>query len=155
MDECEPLVLGTMRLALDDFSETKQAVSSRASTAALEELAAIEALMAAAVEAEPATAGPDDDAASPLARPSGTREGGALTDVVSLAVRRVKEVIEEHGPDFLPLRSFVEQFDGGLYMNRVRVLTRYIETYLDAEEPFACSASFEAGAYTRPLLSST
>ena len=28
-------------------------------------------------------------------------------------------------------------------MNRVRVLTRYLETYLDAEEPFACSASFE------------
>ena len=125
-DPVTPLleVLGTMRLALDDFSETKQAVSSRASKAALRELAAIEDLMTAAVD-------PVDSLAS------------TGTDVVSVAVARVKALIDEHGPDFLPLRTFVEQFEGGLHMNRVRVLTRYIEAYLDAEEPFACSASFE------------
>ena len=94
VDPVAPLlqVLGTMRLALDDFSETKQAVSSRASAAALEELAAIEALMAAAVEAEPAAGGPDDGAASPVSGgPSGGGGGGGgnTTDVVSLAVRRV------------------------------------------------------------------
>jgi acetyl-CoA carboxylase/biotin carboxylase 2 len=120
-DPVTPLleVLGTMRLAVDDFSETKQAVSSRASKAALAELAAIEDLMTAAVDVV------------------------CSRDVVSVAVARVKALIDEHGPDFLPLRTFVEQFEGGLHMNRVRVLTRYVETYLDAEEPFACSASFE------------
>ena len=130
-DPVTPLleVLGTMKLAVDDFSETKQAVSSRASKAALDELAAIENLMRAAVGSK------DDD---------GRRASlDECTDVVSVAVARVKALIDEHGPDFLPLRAFVDQFEGGLHMNRVRVLTRYLETYLDAEEPFACSASFE------------
>jgi acetyl-CoA carboxylase/biotin carboxylase 1 len=120
-DPVTPLleVLGTMELALDEFSETKQAVSSRASKAALTELASIEEFMQSAMV---------------------TDDG---TDVVSVAVKRVRDLIDEHGPDFAPLRSFVDQFEGGLHMNRVRVLTRHLETFLDAEEPFACSASFE------------
>ena len=120
-DPVTPLleVLGTLELALDDFSETKQAVSSRASKAALAELASIEEFMQSAMV---------------------TDDG---TDVVSVAVKRVRDLIDEHGPDFAPLRSFVDQFEGGLHMNRVRVLTRHLETFLDAEEPFACSASFE------------
>ena len=130
-DPVTPLleVLGTMRLALDDFVETKQAVLSRAGKAALKELTEIEELMTAAMDAQ-ATRAPRD---------SETAAG----DVVSIAVARVKALIDEHGPDFLPLRAFVEQFEGGLHMNRVRVLTKYVESYLDAEEPFACSASFE------------
>ena len=127
-DPVTPLleVIGTMRLAVDDFAETKQAVSSRADKAALEALAEIENLMR------------DSE------KKSGVDVGEAsAVDVVSVAVKRVKDLIDEHGPDFLPLRSFVEQFEGGLHMNRVRVLTRFLETFLDAEEPFACSASFE------------
>ena len=129
-DPVTPLlqVIGTARLAADDFAETKEAVSSRADAAALAELAAIEALLGTAVQAE--LAGEDSAAA-------------AGKDVVSVAVRRVKDLIEKCGPDFLPMRAFVEQFEGGLHMNRVRVLTRFLETFLDAEEPFACSASFE------------
>ena len=51
-DPVTPLleVVGTMRLAADDFAETKEAVSSRADKAALEELAEIENLMRGAVE---------------------------------------------------------------------------------------------------------
>ena len=129
-DPVTPLlqVIGTARLAADDFAETKEAVSSRADAEALAELAAIEALLGTAVQAE--LAGEDSAAA-------------AGKDVVSVAVRRVKDLIEKCGPDFLPMRAFVEQFEGGLHMNRVRVLTRFLETFLDAEEPFACSASFE------------
>ena len=129
-DPVTPLlqVIGTARLAADDFAETKEAVSSRADAAALAELAAIEALLGTAVQAE--LAGEDSAAA-------------AGKDVVSVAVRRAKDLIEKCGPDFLPMRAFVEQFEGGLHMNRVRVLTRFLETFLDAEEPFACSASFE------------
>ena len=126
-DPVTPLleVVGTMRLAADDFAETKEAVSSRADKAALEELAEIENLMRGAVDA------PD------------ANDGSSAADVISAAVRRVKDLIERCGPDFFPLRTFVEQFDGGLHMNRVRVLTRFLEAFLDAEEPFACSASFE------------
>ena len=131
-DPVTPLlqVIGTARLAADDFAETKEAVSSRADAAALAELVAIEALLGTAVQAE--LAGEDSAAAA-----------AAGKDVVSVAVRRVKDLIEKCGPDFLPMRAFVEQFEGGLHMNRVRVLTRFLETFLDAEEPFACSASFE------------
>ena len=129
-DPVTPLlqVIGTARLAADDFAETKEAVSSRADAEALAELAAIEALLGTAVHAE-------------LAGEDSAAEAGK--DVVSVAVRRVKDLIEKCGPDFLPMRAFVDEFEGGLHMNRVRVLTRFLETFLDAEEPFACSASFE------------
>ena len=73
-DPVTPLleVLGTMELALDEFSETKQAVSSRASKAALTELASIEEFIQSAMV---------------------TDDG---TDVVSVAVKRVRDLIDEH-----------------------------------------------------------
>ena len=56
-DPVTPLleVLGTLELALDDFSETKQAVSSRASKAALAELASIEEFMQSAMVTDDGT----------------------------------------------------------------------------------------------------
>ena len=142
-DPVTPLlsVIGTACLAADDFAETKQAVSSRADSESLAELAAIEQLLCTAVHAERIGAVGNDTFA--LSDPHTSKLALGQKDVVSLAVRRVKDLIEKCGPDFLPMRHFVEQFEGGLQMNRVRVLTRFLETFLDAEEPFACSASFE------------
>ena len=139
-DPVSPLlkVIGTARLAADDFAETKEAVSSRADTESLAELAAIEQLLLTAVQSE-MNGSTDED------KFSTEKDAQRLNnkDIVSIAVRQVKDLIEKCGPDFLPMRLFVEQFEGGLHMNRVRVLTRFLETFLDAEEPFACSASFE------------
>lgn len=116
-------VLGTLPLVVDDFMESREAVISRARPSARLELREIAEAMSASIVGE--------------------ANGENTTDAVSAAVMRVRALINEYGADFAPLAAFCERHDGGLAQSRARVLTRYLESFLDTEEPFSSCASTE------------
>ena len=116
-------VLGTLPLVVDDFMESREAVISRARPKARRELREIAETMSASIV--------------------GDTVEDSTTDAVSSAVNRVRALIAEYGVDFAPLAAFCERHEGGLSQSRARVLTRYLESFLDIEEPFSNYASTE------------
>ena len=59
------------------------------------------------------------------------------TDAVSAAVSVISNLIEEYGADFAQLDAFCKRHDGGLSQSQARVLTKYLERFLEIEEPFS------------------
>ena len=116
-------VLGTLPLVVDDFMESRESVISRARPKARDELRQIAEQMSASI--------------------IGQASGENTTDAVSVAVSRVRHLIYEYGADFAPLAAFCERHEGGLSQSRARVLTRYLESFLEIEEPFSSCVSTE------------
>ena len=116
-------VLGTLPLVVDDFMESREAVISRARPQARRELREIAEAMSASIVND-------------------VKEDNT-TDAVSAAVSRIRNLIEEYGADFAPLDAFCKRHDGGLSQSQARVLTKYLERFLEIEEPFSSCASTE------------
>ena len=123
-------VLGTLPLVVDDFMESREAVISRAKPKARSALREIAESMSASIV--------------------GDFRADNTTDAVSVAVTRLRELIDEYGADFAPLASFCERHQGGLAQSRARVLTRYLEKFLEIEEPFSrCGSTEDAIMFLR------
>jgi acetyl-CoA carboxylase / biotin carboxylase 2 len=116
-------VLGTMELVVEDFKETRDAIASRLGEKATKDLQ----LIAYDIES------------------SQSSQAGSMryTNTVTAAVQNVRKIIQEQDGVFAPLIKFCERHEGGLYSSKARVLTGYIEVFLDIEETFASCASFE------------
>ena len=119
-------VLGTLPLVVDDFMESREAVISRARPQARRELREIAEAMSASIVND-------------------VKEDNT-TDAVSAAVSRIRNLIEEYGADFAPLDAFCKRHDGGLSQSQARVLTKYLERFLEIEEPFSSCASTTGSA---------
>ena len=123
-------VLGTLPLVVDDFMESREAVISRAKPKARDDLREIAETMSASIIAD--------------------SNSDATTDAVSVAVSQIRHLIDEYGADFAPLAAFCERHSGGLAQSRARVVTRYLETFLDVEEPFSrCGSTEDAIMFLR------
>ena len=112
-----------MELVVEDFKETRDAIASRLGEKATKDLQ----LIAYDIES------------------SQSSQAGSMryTNTVTAAVQNVRKIIQEQDGVFAPLIKFCERHEGGLYSSKARVLTGYIEVFLDIEETFASCASFE------------
>ena len=116
-------VLGTIELVLEDFEEARDAIASRLDEKTMKDLCLIAS-----------------DLESSQSAPS---ESARYTNTVASAVQNVRKIIQERDATFASLSKFCDRHEGGLYASKARVLTVYMEMFLDIEETFSSCASFE------------
>lgn len=116
-------VLGTIELVLEDFKEARDAIASRLDEKTIKDLHLI------ACDIETSQSSPSESA--------------RYTNTVASAVQNVRKIIQENDTTFASLSKFCDRHEGGLHSSKARVLTGYMEMFLDIEETFSSCASFE------------